>query len=181
MFIKISSHHVMLRDQHFADRTREMKTTKNSIHAALVGLLALATHQNTVQAEEEAYLIQKEKCAGVVKAYLNDCGTSEHTCADVAVIDKHPEEWIGLPEGACQRITGGLNLGTDQAGMSVSTAPKQKCAGIVKAGMNNCATAQHSCAQQAKTDNDPNEWITLPIGSCERIVGGKVLNDKEKS
>ena len=32
----------------------------------------------------------------------------------------------------------------------------------------------HGCAGQAKTDGDNNEWITLPKGTCERIVGGSL-------
>lgn len=51
----------------------------------------------------------------------------------------------------------------------------EKCAGIVKAGQNDCGANGHSCAGQAKTNNDANEWIYLPAGSCERITGGKVL------
>lgn len=48
----------------------------------------------------------------------------------------------------------------------------EKCGGIVKAGMNDCATSKHSCAAQAKTDADPEEWMYLPAGTCEKIVGG---------
>jgi uncharacterized membrane protein len=48
----------------------------------------------------------------------------------------------------------------------------EKCAGIVKAGMNDCGANGHSCAGQASTDNDPNEWVYVPKGTCEKIVGG---------
>lgn len=51
----------------------------------------------------------------------------------------------------------------------------EKCAGIVKAGMNDCGANGHACAGQAKADNDPNEWIKVPAGSCEKIAGGKVV------
>lgn len=51
----------------------------------------------------------------------------------------------------------------------------EKCAGIVKQGMNDCGANGHSCAGVAAEDNDPNEWIMLPKGSCERIVGGRVV------
>lgn len=61
------------------------------------------------------------------------------------------------------------------------TAPKEyvseKCAGIVKAGLNDCQANGHSCAGFAKTDNDANEWIFLPVGTCER-VGGTVVAKK---
>jgi len=50
----------------------------------------------------------------------------------------------------------------------------EKCQGIVKAGMNDCGTSKHSCAGQAATDNDPEEWIYVPEGTCNKITGGKV-------
>ncbi len=50
----------------------------------------------------------------------------------------------------------------------------EKCAGIVKAGKNDCAANGHSCAGKAKKDGDANEWIYVPTGTCNKIVGGKV-------
>lgn len=52
-------------------------------------------------------------------------------------------------------------------------AEKEKCYGISKAGRNDCAAADgsHSCAGYAKKDSDGKEWVLLPKGTCERIVG----------
>jgi uncharacterized membrane protein len=50
----------------------------------------------------------------------------------------------------------------------------EKCAGIAKAGKNDCAANGHSCAGKAKKDGDPNEWLYVPTGTCNKIVGGKV-------
>ncbi len=53
----------------------------------------------------------------------------------------------------------------------------EKCYGVVKAGKNDCSSAKagsHSCAGSAEKDGDKNEWILLPEGSCERLVGGSV-------
>jgi uncharacterized membrane protein len=47
----------------------------------------------------------------------------------------------------------------------------EKCYGIAKAGKNACGTATHSCAGQAKTDNDPNEWILVAKGTCKEKGG----------
>ncbi len=49
----------------------------------------------------------------------------------------------------------------------------EKCMGIAKAGMNDCGTSSHSCAGQAKVDGAPEEWVAVPKGTCEKIVGGK--------
>ena len=47
----------------------------------------------------------------------------------------------------------------------------EKCAGIVKAGMNDCGTSTHQCAGQAKKGGDPEEWVYVPEGTCAKIVG----------
>jgi len=60
-------------------------------------------------------------------------------------------------------------------GVADAMGPKEvseKCHGIVKAGKNDCAANGHGCAGQAKVDSDPNEWIVVPKGTCDKIVGG---------
>ncbi len=49
---------------------------------------------------------------------------------------------------------------------------KTKCYGIAKAGQNDCGSANHDCGGKAKTDGDAGDWIYLPAGTCEKIVGG---------
>jgi uncharacterized membrane protein len=60
-------------------------------------------------------------------------------------------------------------------------ADQEKCLGVAKAGMNDCANAKHSCAGQGKADNDPTEWKAVAKGSCVKM-GGKlvVAETKEK-
>jgi uncharacterized membrane protein len=58
-------------------------------------------------------------------------------------------------------------------------AAKEKCAGIATAGQNDCGTAAHSCAGQAKTDKDPADWKYVPKGECEKM-GGKTLKTEKK-
>jgi uncharacterized membrane protein len=49
----------------------------------------------------------------------------------------------------------------------------ERCYGLAKAGQNDCAsTGNHSCAGLSKVDADPNSWIYVPAGYCDRIVGG---------
>lgn len=48
----------------------------------------------------------------------------------------------------------------------------EKCYGIVKAGKNDCATATSSCAGTAKRDNQPDAWVYVPTGTCDKLVGG---------
>lgn len=50
----------------------------------------------------------------------------------------------------------------------------EKCAGIAKAGKNDCGTSKHACAGQATKDGEAEEWVFVPTGTCDKIVGGKV-------
>lgn len=53
---------------------------------------------------------------------------------------------------------------------------KEKCYGVAKAGHNDCANAAktHSCAAQSTIDGDGGEWVALPKGVCEKLVGGSL-------
>ena len=67
-----------------------------------------------------------------------------------------------------------------QGALAVPDQPSQweKCAGIAKAGKNDCGTANHACATQATVDNAADEWVYLPAGTCEKIPGGNVIGVK---
>ena len=54
----------------------------------------------------------------------------------------------------------------------------EKCYGVAKAGKNDCAGAAHACAGQSKNDASPKEFIKLPKGTCERVVGGSLTPGK---
>lgn len=64
-------------------------------------------------------------------------------------------------------------LGFGQAAFAAD-ADKEKCYGVVKAGKNDCAANGHACAGQSKADGNAKEWISLPKGTCERLLNGKV-------
>lgn len=57
-------------------------------------------------------------------------------------------------------------------------ADKEKCYGVVKAGKNDCGASGHSCAGHATKDGDKAEWIYLPKGTCEKLVGGSTEKPK---
>ena len=48
----------------------------------------------------------------------------------------------------------------------------EKCYGIVRAGMNDCATAKQSCAGSATKDKQSDAFVFVPTGLCNKIVGG---------
>jgi uncharacterized membrane protein len=68
-------------------------------------------------------------------------------------------------------------LAVTAAAQQPSPAPQpgykfEKCYGIVKTGKNDCATNTSSCAGTAKRDNQPDAWVYVPTGTCDKIVGG---------
>jgi uncharacterized membrane protein len=52
----------------------------------------------------------------------------------------------------------------------------ERCFGVARAGKNDCAANGHACQGQAKRDHNPREWLFLPAGTCERIVGGSLAD-----
>jgi uncharacterized membrane protein len=70
------------------------------IHSAFAGLLALGFAAGQAQAADT------EKCAGIVKAGKNDCGTSVSGCHGSINVDSHKEAWVELPKGSCEKIVG---------------------------------------------------------------------------
>lgn len=69
-----------------------------------------------------------------------------------------------------------LALGVAAASTNALAAKgdNEKCAGIVKAGKNDCGTSTGACAGNAKVDNDKEAWVYLPKGTCEKIAGGRI-------
>ena len=64
-------------------------------------------------------------------------------------------------------------LSLHSATAQAADASKEKCFGIVKAGKNDCAANGHACAGQAKMDGNAKEFVTVPAGTCSRIVNGQ--------
>lgn len=71
-----------------------------------------------------------------------------------------------------------LGLVTTVAASEVmAKAPAQeKCYGIVKAGMNDCATSSASCASSATKNSQPDAFLFVPKGLCSKIVGGSLIS-----
>ncbi len=80
-----------------------MKSTDLISRSAFAGLIGLG--MATVAGQ--AYAADTEKCAGIVKAGKNDCGTSKSSCAGTIKADRDAEAWILVPKGTCERIAGG--------------------------------------------------------------------------
>jgi uncharacterized membrane protein len=75
---------------------------------------------------------------------------------------------------ATTAITAAITLGLSMSAPLAHAEKKmEKCYGIAKAGKNDCGTAAHACAGQSIKDADTKEWIYVPKGTCDKIVGGE--------
>ena len=65
----------------------------------------------------------------------------------------------------------------------VAAQDKEKCYGIAKTGANDCAslTGSHSCAGQAKADNEPTDWKYTAKGTCKDMKGMTADEAKKKA
>ena len=82
-----------------------MSTKTTLAKTAIAGMIAVGVMSATTQAH--AGKPGFEKCQGIAKAGMNDCGTSKHSCAGQAAKDGDPEEWVYVPEGTCSKIVNG--------------------------------------------------------------------------
>jgi uncharacterized membrane protein len=67
---------------------------------------------------------------------------------------------------------------TGSVAMAADGAMEQ-CAGIIKAGKNDCATSTNACHGHVDKDASPEAWIYLPKGTCERLAGGRIVVVKD--
>jgi uncharacterized membrane protein len=82
--------------------------TKLILSAAIFGMLAATSVVTQVSAQEAA--AKKQKCYGVAKKGMNDCGTATHSCAGKATADNMVEEWKYVKSGTCKKMGGGLTV-----------------------------------------------------------------------
>jgi len=52
---------------------------------------------------------------------------------------------------------------------------KEQCAGVIKGGMNDCATSSNACHGHVAADGNPEAWIYVPKGTCAKIAGARVV------
>ena len=90
----------------------------NSNHilsAAIGSLLVMGLTSGSASAAEKK--MEMEKCFGVAKAGMNDCSSSKssHSCAGQASKDKDANDFVAVPKGTCDKISGGMG-GMDKDG-----------------------------------------------------------------
>jgi uncharacterized membrane protein len=79
--------------------------TSTLLSAAIVSISALSIPAHAVPDNPS----QWEKCSGIAKEGMNDCGALDgsHGCAGQSKGDNLDVEWVYVPAGTCEKITGG--------------------------------------------------------------------------
>jgi uncharacterized membrane protein len=77
------------------------------ITAAFGSLLMLGLASGNAMAADKK--MDMEKCFGVAKAGKNDCSSnkSAHSCAGQATKNNDPMDFVAVPKGTCDKISGG--------------------------------------------------------------------------
>jgi len=93
---------------------------QNSVKkTASIGILAigsaLVAQQATAAVPDQPKVW--EKCGGIAAVGKNDCGSMDgkHKCAGQSSIANSDVEWVYVPQGTCEKITGGMVLATKKA------------------------------------------------------------------
>jgi uncharacterized membrane protein len=64
-----------------------------------------------------------------------------------------------------------LGAGAIALADNLDHSKEEKCAGVIKAGKNDCATSRNQCHGHVQADRDAEAWIYVPKGTCEKIAG----------
>ena len=80
---------------------------QNSIHASIVGIIALGV---VASAGSALAADDKEKCFGVATAGKNDCASASgsNACAGQSKVDKDPDVFKFVAKGTCDKMGGKL-------------------------------------------------------------------------
>ena len=80
---------------------------KTHIMGTIAGILAAGVTLNANAVPEQPK--EWEKCTGIALAGKNDCGSldGKHGCSGQATVTNSDQEWVYVPKGTCEKITGG--------------------------------------------------------------------------
>lgn len=81
---------------------------QTTITSAIAGIVALGVSVSAEAVPNQPK--QWEKCAGIAKAGKNDCGSldGKHSCSNQSTVTNSDQEWVYVPAGTCEKITGGF-------------------------------------------------------------------------
>ena len=80
---------------------------KQTILTAAIGSLLVLGMANANAADKKSGM---EECFGIAKAGKNDCSSnkSAHSCAGQGTKNNDPMDFVAVPKGTCDKISGGV-------------------------------------------------------------------------
>ena len=98
-------------DAKLLDGAREALATEGTVSTVQLDVADPKAVADAVKASQSAMgtIEIMVACAGIAKAGKNDCGAldGKHECAGQATMDNSDQEWVYVPKGTCEKITGG--------------------------------------------------------------------------
>jgi uncharacterized membrane protein len=79
------------------------KANKSAVNVAIATAIAIGSLSTSLPAAAA----DVEKCYGIVKKGMNDCGNDKHACAGQSTEDSATSEWMYVIKGTCEKIVGG--------------------------------------------------------------------------
>jgi uncharacterized membrane protein len=76
------------------------------VASAMTAAIALAGCSGSIGTAKIAQTTS-EKCYGVAQAGKNDCAVEAHGCKGQALATRSPGDFVYLPLGTCDKLTGG--------------------------------------------------------------------------
>jgi len=72
-------------------------------------------------------------------------------------------------------VASALAVALSMSAASVAQAQEtEQCFGVAKAGKNDCKAGSHDCKGHSTVDADPQSFVLVPVGTCEKIAGGSM-------
>ena len=80
---------------------------------------------------------------------------------------------------ASSALSVGASAAAGDKPMAMAADAAEKCYGINAAHKNDCKSGSHSCAGQTAKARDPNSFVEVPAGLCQKIAGGAMTPAKK--
>lgn len=79
-------------------------------------------------------------------------------------------------------VTAGFAMASSSA-LAAKNNQMEKCYGIAKAGKNACGGpgTGHACQGQGKKNANVHDWLMVPKGLCDSIIGGGTTAESAKT
>jgi len=88
------------------DLNIKTKKCSNTILTSAISLVLLTVSHSATAGSHDKSKVEREQCAGIIKAGMNDCASVEHACAGLNTEDGYDTDWLWLPKGTCNKISG---------------------------------------------------------------------------